>query len=158
MSTAATLGYCFAFLFVCQNALWICKLWYWHSFSIFEAFPGQTFQLLDLEIQNTVANASIDLADDEFLDLERFYSDHSRYCTYQEWMRACARVCARAHVYMHALLYTGTKPAQRCTHKLTHLLWLSFFFTAVAISRYCTSQYPLYLGIASIYPRFSIKF
>ena len=48
-------------------------------FAIFEAFPGQTFELKDLEIQNTVANASIDLAEDEYLDLERFYNDFSRF-------------------------------------------------------------------------------
>jgi len=108
MSTAATLGYCFAFLFVCQNALCICKLqyWsYWHSFcdhfAIFEAFPGQTFELRDLEIQNTVANASIDLAEDEFLDLERFYSDHSRWCTYQVGTRASMHAYAHSYVRVH---------------------------------------------------------
>ena len=52
-------------------------------FAIFKAFPGHTFELRDLEIQNTVANASIDLLPDEYLDLEKFDNDHSRFCTYQ---------------------------------------------------------------------------
>ena len=70
-------------------------------FAIFEAFPGQTFELRDLEIQNTVANASIELAEDEFLDLERFYSDHSRWCTYQVGTRASMHAYAHSYVRVH---------------------------------------------------------
>jgi transcription initiation factor TFIID TATA-box-binding protein len=48
-----------------------------------QGFPGVHFQLEPVKIQNIVGNAQITLRENEKLDLQRFYSDHNIFCTYQ---------------------------------------------------------------------------
>lgn len=50
------------------------------------AIPGVVFYLKEAKIQNIVGNVNVCDADNEFIDLERFHSDHSVYCTYQKNM------------------------------------------------------------------------
>lgn len=46
-------------------------------------FPGIVFTLDSIKIQNIVGNAHVQTADDEMLDLQRFYKDFNIFCTYQ---------------------------------------------------------------------------
>lgn len=48
-----------------------------------QGFPGVDFRLESVKIQNIVGNAQISLGADEKLDLQRFYTDHNIFCTYQ---------------------------------------------------------------------------
>jgi transcription initiation factor TFIID TATA-box-binding protein len=46
-------------------------------------FPGIVFTLDVIKIQNIEGNAHVRVADDEVLDLQRFYKDFNIFCTYQ---------------------------------------------------------------------------
>ena len=46
-------------------------------------FPGVHFTLEPVKIQNIVGNAQIALKAKEKIDLQRFYTDHNVFCTYQ---------------------------------------------------------------------------
>ena len=48
-----------------------------------QGFPGVFFELEPVKIQNIVGNAQVSLKSHEKLDLQRFYSDHNIFCTYQ---------------------------------------------------------------------------
>ena len=46
-------------------------------------FPGIVFNIAQVQIQNIVGNADIQLGPDERINLERFYADFNVFCTYQ---------------------------------------------------------------------------
>ena len=46
-------------------------------------FPGVVFNIAEVQIQNIVGNADIQLQPNERINLERFYSDFNVFCTYQ---------------------------------------------------------------------------
>lgn len=48
-----------------------------------KGFPGVHFTLEPVKIQNIVGNAQIRLEKHERVDLQRFYTDHNVFCTYQ---------------------------------------------------------------------------
>jgi transcription initiation factor TFIID TATA-box-binding protein len=48
-----------------------------------QGFPGVHFTLEPVKIQNIVGNAHISLGPNEKIDLQRFYTDHNVFCTYQ---------------------------------------------------------------------------
>jgi transcription initiation factor TFIID TATA-box-binding protein len=48
-----------------------------------KGFPGVHFTLDPVKIQNIVGNAQIRLKPHERIDLQRFYTDHNVFCTYQ---------------------------------------------------------------------------
>jgi len=48
-----------------------------------KGFPGVHFTLEPVKIQNIVGNAQIRLQQHERIDLQRFYTDHNVFCTYQ---------------------------------------------------------------------------